>query len=51
MQEVLDGMDDILSPTDLSNDEIAKRYFHLQDRYLSFKQQMLFFVQLMFTRT
>ena len=33
-------MDDILSRTDLSNDEKAKRYFQLQDRYLSFKQQM-----------
>ena len=29
-----------LSCTDLSNDEKAKRYFQLQDRYLSFKQQM-----------
>ena len=40
MQEVRDSMDDILSRTDLSNDEKAKRYFQLQDRYLSFKQQM-----------
>ena len=40
MQEVQDSMDDILSRTDLSNDEKAKRYFQLQDRYLSFKQQM-----------
>ena len=40
MQEVQDSMDDILSPTDLSNDEKGKRYFHLQGRYLSFKQQM-----------
>ena len=30
----------ILSRTDLSNDEKAKRYFQLQGRYLSFKQQM-----------
>ena len=43
MQEVQDSMDDILSPTDLSNDEKAKRYFHLQDRYLSFKQQREFY--------
>ena len=35
-----DRMDDILSRTDLSNDEKAKQYFQLQDRYLSFKQQM-----------
>ena len=40
MEEVQDRMVDILSRTDLSNDEKAKRYFQLQDRYLSFKQQM-----------
>ena len=40
MEEVQESMDDILSRTDLSNDEKAKRYFQLQGRYLSFKQQM-----------
>ena len=40
MEEIQDSMDDILSRTDLRNDEKAKRYFQLQDRYLSFKQQM-----------
>ena len=40
MEEVQESMDDILSRNDLSNDEKAKRYFQLQGRYLSFKQQM-----------
>ena len=39
MQEVQDRMDNALSRTDLSNDEKAKRYFQLQDKCLSFKQQ------------
>ena len=40
MEEVQESMDDILSRNDLSNDEKAKRYFQLQGRHLSFKQQM-----------
>ena len=41
MQEVRDSIDDILSRTDLSNDEKAKRYFQLQDRYLSFNNRWI----------
>ena len=33
-------MDDVLSRNDLREDEKAKRYFQLQDRYLAFKEQL-----------
>ena len=32
-------MDDVLSRNDLRDDEKAKRYFQLQNRYLAFKEQ------------
>ena len=40
MQEVQESIYDVLSRTDLSNDVKAERYFQLQDRYLSLKQQL-----------
>ena len=33
-------MDDMLSRNDLRDDEKAKRYFQLQNRYLAFKEQL-----------
>ena len=33
-------MDDVLSRNDLRDDEKAKRYFQLQNRYLAFKEQL-----------
>ena len=33
-------MDDVLSQTDLRDDEKAKRYFQLQTRYLAFKEKL-----------
>ena len=40
MQEILGNMDDVLSRNDLRDDEKAKRYFQLQNRYLAFKKQL-----------
>ena len=40
MQEIQGNMDDLLSRNDLRDDEKAKRYFHLQNRYLAFKEQL-----------
>ena len=39
MQEIQGNMDDVLSRNDLRDDEKAKRYFQLQNRYLAFKEQ------------
>ena len=39
MQEIQGNMDDVRSRNDLRDDEEAKRYFQLQNRYLSFKEQ------------
>ena len=38
MQEIQGNMDDLLSRNDLRDDEKAKRYFLLQNRYLAFKE-------------
>ena len=35
MQEIKGNMDDVLSRNDLRDDEKAKRYFQLQNRYLA----------------
>ena len=40
MQEMHGNMDDVLSRNDLRDDEKAKRYFQLQNRYLAFKEQL-----------
>ena len=40
MQEIQDNMDDVLSRNDLRDDEKAKRYLQLQNRYLAFKEQL-----------
>ena len=40
MQEIQDNMDDVLSRNDLRDEEKAKRYLHLQNRYLAFKEQL-----------
>ena len=40
MQEIQGNMDDMLSRKDLRDDEKAKRYFQLQNRYLAFKEQL-----------
>ena len=40
MQEIQGNMDDVLSRNDLRDDEKAKRYFQLQNRYLAFKEQL-----------
>ena len=40
MQEMQGNMDDVLSGNDLPDDERAKRYFQLQNRYLTFKEQL-----------
>ena len=40
MQEIQGNMDDVLSRNDLREDEKAKRYFQLQNRYLAFKEQL-----------
>ena len=40
MQEIQCNMDDVLSRNDLPDDEKAKRYFQLQNRYLAFKGQL-----------
>ena len=39
-QEIQGNMDDVLSRNDLRDDEKAKRYFQLQNRYLAFKEQL-----------
>ena len=39
MQEIQGNMDDVLSRNDLRDDEKAKRYFQLWNRYLAFKEQ------------
>ena len=39
MQEIQGNMDDMLSRNDLQDYEKAKRYFQLQNRYLTFKKQ------------
>ena len=41
MQEIQGNMDDMLSRNDLRDDEEAKRYFQLQNRYLAFKEQLI----------
>ena len=41
MQEIQGNMDDVLSRNDLRDDEKAKRYFQLQNRYLAFKEQLI----------
>ena len=40
MQQLQNGMDSILSRTDLGEDEKAKEFLQLQNRYLTFKQQL-----------
>ncbi|CAH3045798.1 unnamed protein product [Porites evermanni] len=40
MQEIQGNMDDVLSPNDLRDDEKAKRYVQLQNRYLASKEQL-----------
>ena len=40
MQEIPGSMDNMLSRNDLREDEKAKRYFQLQNRYLAFKEQL-----------
>ena len=40
MQEIQGNMDDVLSRNDLRDDEKAKRYFQLQNKYLAFKEQL-----------
>ena len=39
-QEIQGNMDDVLSQNDLRDDEKAKRYFQLQNRYLALKEQL-----------
>ena len=41
MQEIQGNMDDVHSRNDLWDDEKAKRYFQLQNRYLAFKEQLI----------
>ena len=40
MQEIQGNMDDVLSRNDLRDNEKAKRYLQLQNRYLAFKEQL-----------
>ena len=40
MHQLQNGMDSILSRTDLGEDEKAKEFLQLQNRYLTFKQQL-----------
>ena len=40
MQEIQGKMDDVLSRNDLGDDEKAKRYLQMQNRYLAFKEQL-----------
>ena len=40
MQEIQGNMDDLLSRNDLWDDEKAKRYFQLRNKYLTFKEQL-----------
>ena len=40
MQKIQGNMDDVLSRNDLRDDEKAKRYFQLHNRYLAFKEQL-----------
>ena len=40
MQEIQGNMDDVLSRNDLRDDEKAKRYLQLQNKYLAFKEQL-----------
>ena len=40
MQEIQGNMDDVLSRNDLRDDEKAKGYLQLQNRYLAFKEQL-----------
>ena len=40
MQQIRGNNDDVLSRNDLRDDEKAKRYFQLQNRYLAFKEQL-----------
>ena len=40
MQEIQDNIDDVLSRNDLRDEEKAKGYLHLQNRYLAFKEQL-----------
>ena len=40
MQEIQGSMDNVLSRTDLWDDDKAKRYLQLPNRYLSFKEQL-----------
>ena len=40
MQWLQSGMDSILSRSDLGEDEKAKQFLQLQNRYLTFKQQL-----------
>ena len=40
MQEIHGNMDDVLSRNDLRDDEKAKRYLQLPNRYLVFKEQL-----------
>ena len=40
MQEIQGNMDDVLSRNDLRDDQKAKRYVQLQNRYLAFKEQL-----------
>ena len=40
MQEIQGNMDDVLSRNDLRDDEKAKRYIQLHNRYLAFKEQL-----------
>ena len=40
MEGVKGSMDGMLSRNDLREDEKAKRYFQLQNRYLAFKEQL-----------
>ena len=40
MQKLQDSMDGLLSRSDLGDDERAKHYMQLQNKYLTFKQQL-----------
>jgi len=40
MQRLQSGMDSTLSHSDLGEDEKAKQFLQLQNRYLTFKQQL-----------
>ena len=40
MQEKKGNMEDVLSRTNLRDDEKARRYFQLQNKYLAFKEQL-----------